>query len=257
MQATRSTTERLCCAAGAEVRAFTSLLDECGTRPPATSRGPLSVEWVAPADTEDRCGLTLFEHPTGRGRLWDVARTAVAQLFDAEAERALAALSNEARQQTVSCHLGLAWDRASGYRLKGFITGEGVDDAARVLGLTSTENVIGVGFDVWDGGVYRARHYYLEEAAPADATPPFTAPPGGHLIFSETAVADARGQKSTWSAIFPPHADSDALRAYVDQALPDVPEGYTARPSAFELDRYADGRTETDVLFTVTTDAPA
>jgi hypothetical protein len=230
----------------------------------AAPGGGLRVEWVA-AREPGRFGMTVFEPSSGRAHL-DVGRALCAARFDAAASTAWAQSVEDLTTVGVKSHVGLAWDRQHGYRLKLFIGhGPGLGEAARRLGLAPTPELVGVGCDFWSGGRYRPRRYLrardfsaLAALAAPEQAPDWPLPERGHAVLTLTEADDALGHKTTFSAIFPPQAGLGVLAAYpaapprasLESLAVDL-EPCVLRPSALELDRYRDGREETELLVTL------
>jgi hypothetical protein len=187
-------------------------------------------------------------------------------LFDATALSAWDEAAQGLTQLAVSSHVGLAWDRAHGYRLKLFIgRGPELPTAAAWLGLQPTTELAGVGCDFWAGGRYRPRRYLrangfaaLAQLAAPEPVPAWSLPAHGHAMLTLTEPGDALGQKTTFSVIFPPTAtlsmlaelaptdDASGLDGLAARLAP-----FVLRPSALELDRYRGGREQLELLLTL------
>jgi hypothetical protein len=260
--AVRATTLALARRAGADPMAFEPLTSWAAAAGAAPG-GALRVEWVAAPDA-GRFGVTVFEQGSGRAHL-HLGRALCAARFDAAASKAWEQSVDELTTVDVRSHLGLAWDRQQGYRLKLFIGGPGLSEAARRLGVVPTPELVGVGCDFWVGGRYRPRRYLrardfaaLAALAAPEKAPSWPLPERGHAVLTLTEPGDALGQKTTFSVIFPPQAGLGALAAYPAvgqlaalESLAVELAPFVLRPSALELDRYADGREETDLLVTL------
>ena len=258
-----ATTRALAHRARADAASFeplTSWAADAGAAP----GGALRVEWVATRDAE-RFGMTVFEHGAERGHL-DAARALCAAHFDAAALKAWDESAEELTSLAVTSHVGLAWDKTQGYRLKLFIgRGPGLSEAARRLSLTPTVELVGVGCDFWIGGRYRARRYLraadfasLAAHARPERAPAWPIPKRGHAVLTLTEPNDALGHKTTFSVIFPRQATLDVLAGYPGVQSLEALESLAAelapfalRPSALELDRHRSGREELELLVTV------
>lgn len=261
--ALRATTLALAHRARADAAAFEPLSSWAAAAQPPPG-GALRVEWVAPHDSE-RFGMTLFEHGAERTHL-DVARALCAAHFDALSLKAWDETVHALTRLAVTSHVGLAWDREQGYRLKLFIgRGPGLGEAASRLGLTPTAELVGVGCDFWLGGRYRPRRYLravdfasLAANASPERAPAWPIPERGHAVLTLTEANDALGHKTTFSVIFPPRATLGTLATYPSVGSVEALESLAAevapfvlRPSALELDRYRGGREATELLVTL------
>lgn len=264
--AVSTVTQVLTSGVGCDARAFQPLVDVASRRGPSVD-GALTVEWVVAPDAA-RCGVTVFQHGSGRDPL-DAGRVLSAERFDAAALDAWDALAEALAGLDVASHVGLAWDRQRGFRLKLFVSGEAdLAAAARIVGVTPGPGLVGVGCDFWDGGRYRPRRYFvgrsfadLAAQRGADATLPeglAPVPPDGHAVLTLTQADDALGAKTTWSVIFPPGLPVSAVAPRVSASTALALTDLAARvapfplcPSALELDVYDDGRAETELLVTL------
>jgi hypothetical protein len=262
----RATTLALAHQARADAASFEPLSSFAAAVP--ASGGALRVEWVAARDSE-HFGMTVFEHGTERTHL-EVARALCATRFDAAALKAWDKSAEELTSLAVTSHVGLAWDKEQGYRLKLFIgRGPGLSEAARLLGLNPAAELAGVGCDFWNGGRYRPRRYLrardfasLAALAAPEPAPTWPIPERGHAVLTLTEACDALGHKTTFSVIFPPQATLATLATYPRVQSLQALQGLAAelapfvlRPSALELDRYRSGREELELLVTLGTPA--
>jgi hypothetical protein len=227
----------------AELDAFDPFIELATSAGPVSREGPLTHDVLLPALREaPAVGLNVFTHDPAVPFAATCRRWADAWLGGAAPLEALFAAKGAAWHGGVAARDGVL-------RLKLYATGQ-LGAVTALLGLDDRD-LVAVGVDLTAQGIRRPRRYTLLPGSK----------PSGDVSHRLLTVLEGADAKRTESTIFLPRAASRELTAMGDESLDlalleklealTAAQGFELRAVAHEVDRFADGRVETDALVAI------